>query len=94
MTSLTITSLAQFLALPNIEGSPAWEWIEGYAVQKPMPTLFHSRLQRNLVNFINQRPERFEAIQELRCVVPLYSPVPVYYAQLLLTANVLSSFSL
>lgn len=41
-----------------------------------MPTLFHSRLQRNLVNYINDRSEDFEAIQELRCIVPPYSPVP------------------
>jgi Uma2 family endonuclease len=40
-----------------------------------MPTLFHSRLQRNLVNYINRHTERYEAIQELRCLVPPYSPV-------------------
>ena len=38
--------------------------------------LFHSRLQRNLVNYINDRTKDFEAIQELRCIVPPYSPVP------------------
>lgn len=41
-----------------------------------MPTLFHSRLQRNLVNDINDRSDRFEAVQELRCLVPPDSPVP------------------
>ena len=40
-----------------------------------MPTLFHSRLQRNLVNYINANTESFEAIQEWRCIVPP-SPVP------------------
>lgn len=68
--------LTEFLAQPNIESSPAWELINGEALQKPMPTLFHSRLQRNLVNFINNNTEQFEAIQELRCIVPPYSPVP------------------
>ena len=69
-------SLLNFLTQPNIESSPAWELIAGRAVQKMMPTLFHSRLQRNLVNYINDRTDRFEAIQELRCLVPPYSLVP------------------
>ncbi len=74
--SLTKLPLTEFLAQPHIESSPAWELIEGQAIQKPMPTLFHSRLQRNLVNYINDRTDRFEAIQELRCIIPPYSPVP------------------
>ena len=41
-----------------------------------MPTLFHSRLQRNLVIYINCHTDDFEAVQELRCLVPPYSPVP------------------
>jgi len=74
--SIATLSLENFLTQPNIESSPAWELIAGRAVQKTMPTLFHSRLQRNLVNHINDRTDRFEAIQELRCLVPPYSPVP------------------
>lgn len=70
------TALDEFLARSNIESSPAWEWIDGRNIQKAMPTLFHSRLQRNLVNYLNQQTEEFEAIQELRCVIPPYSPVP------------------
>jgi Uma2 family endonuclease len=69
-------SLETFLCQPNIETSPAWEWIDGQARQKPMPTLFHSRLQRNLVNAINAHTQDYEAIQELRCIVPPLSPVP------------------
>ncbi|MBW4667076.1 MAG: Uma2 family endonuclease [Cyanomargarita calcarea GSE-NOS-MK-12-04C] len=76
MNLVTTTPLAEFLSQPNIEASPAWELINGQALQKPMPTLFHSRLQRNLVNYINRHTERFEAVQELRCIVPPYSPVP------------------
>ncbi|MGB8702871.1 MAG: Uma2 family endonuclease, partial [Thermosynechococcaceae cyanobacterium] len=72
----TTTLLAEFLTQPNIEASPAWELIDGRKIQKPMPTLFHSRLQRNLVNYINAHAEGFEAIQEFRCLVPPYSPVP------------------
>ncbi len=41
-----------------------------------MPTLFHSRLQRQIVNYINNNTEQFEAIQELQCIVPPYSSVP------------------
>ena len=76
MSSVVTTPLAEFLSQPNIESSPAWELINGRAIQKPMPTLFHSRLQRNLVNYINSHTDEFEAVQELRCVVPPYSPVP------------------
>ena len=76
MYSATESSLKAFLAQPNIEASPAWELINGRTIQKPMPTLFHSRLQRNLVNYINLHTEALEAIQELRCIIPPYSPVP------------------
>ena len=74
--SIAPLTLEKFLAQPNIESSPAWELIAGYAIQKAMPTLFHSRLQRNLVNYINAHTDRYEAIQKLRCLVPPYSPVP------------------
>ncbi|MEW6490983.1 MAG: Uma2 family endonuclease [Cyanobacteriota bacterium] len=76
MKSPATNPLAEFLSQPNIEASPAWEFIHGRAIQKPMLTLFHSRLQRNLVNYINRHTDRFEAVQELRCLVPPYSPVP------------------
>ena len=74
--SIAPLPLNDFLAQPDIESSPAWELIAGRAIQKAMPTLFHSRLQRNLVNYINSRTNQYEAIQELRCLVPPYSPVP------------------
>lgn len=76
MPAVTTLSLTDFLAQPEIDGSPAWELLNGQAIQKPMPTLFHSRLQRNLVNFINRSTDAYEAIQELRCLVPPFSPVP------------------
>jgi Uma2 family endonuclease len=76
MKSIATTPLAEFLSQSDIEASPAWELINGQALQKPMPTLFHSRLQRNLVNYINCHTDQFEAVQELRCIVPPYSPVP------------------
>lgn len=77
MQSPTVISpLERFLNQPNIEESPAWEFLDGQVQQKPMPTLFHSRLQRNLVNTINRQTKKYEAIQDLRCVVPPFSPVP------------------
>ena len=69
-------TLDQFLTTPGIETSPAWELLDSCAHQKPMPTLFHSRIQRDLVNYINANCDRYEAIQELRCLVPPNSPVP------------------
>ncbi|MFB2836984.1 Uma2 family endonuclease [Floridanema evergladense] len=76
MKSVFVSSIAEFLSQANIEASPAWELINGRAIQKPMPTLFHSRLQRNLVNYINLHSESLEAVQEWRCIVPPLSPVP------------------
>ncbi|NJK77525.1 MAG: Uma2 family endonuclease [Oscillatoriales cyanobacterium RU_3_3] len=74
--SAATLSLEDFLDRPNIESSPAWELIAGQAIQKTMPTLFHSRMQNNLVNYINDRTDRFEAVPELRCLIPPHSPVP------------------
>ena len=73
---VTVSLLESFLLQPDIEGSPAWEFINGQAVQKPMPALFHSRIQRNLMNAINDRTDQYEALQEFRCIVPPFSPVP------------------
>ncbi|MDB9525670.1 Uma2 family endonuclease [Oscillatoria sp. CS-180] len=64
------------MQLPDIEASPAWELLAEGAVQKPMPTVEHSRLQRNLTNLINAAHSSYEAIQELRCNVGNLSPVP------------------
>ncbi|MGK7945530.1 MAG: hypothetical protein AB4058_13770 [Microcystaceae cyanobacterium] len=41
---LLFSSLQTFLRQEDIETSPAWEFINGQALQKTMPTLFHSRL--------------------------------------------------
>jgi hypothetical protein len=47
----TLNHLETFLQQPNIENSPAWEFIQGKAQQKPMSTLFHSRLQQTSCKF-------------------------------------------
>jgi len=37
-------TLNDFLSLPAIEESPAWEYMDGGVMQKPMPGRKHSRL--------------------------------------------------
>lgn len=76
VTALAQITLEAFLASPNIEESPAWELIDLIAVQKPMPTLFHSRLQKRLLGMIDQSTRRYEALPELRCVLATGSVVP------------------
>lgn len=69
-------SLEQFLELPYIEDSPAWEFINGEAIQKPMPGGKHSRLQFRLAGAINAAGSRYEAFPELRCTFGGRSIVP------------------
>lgn len=70
---LTIT---QFLQLPYIEDSPAWEFIQGEAIQKPMPGGKHSRLQVRLGGAISAINSPYEALPELRCTFEGRSIVP------------------
>ena len=44
ISSKTTVTVEQFLVRAEIEESPAWELLEGEVLQKPMPSLFHSRL--------------------------------------------------
>ncbi|QYO68484.1 Uma2 family endonuclease [Leptolyngbya sp. 7M] len=69
-------NLDQFLKLPYIEDSPAWEFINGEAIQKPMPGGKHSRLQLRLATVINASGSRYEAFPELRCTFGGRSIVP------------------
>lgn len=69
-------TLEAFLRLPNIEESPAWEFIDGEMLQKPMPTTDHSILQKRLVATIDQAESQYEAFPELRCVLSQQSVVP------------------
>lgn len=69
-------TLEQFLQLPYIEDSPAWEFIQGEAIQKPMPGGKHSRLQSRLGAAINAIDSPYEALPELRCTVGGRSIVP------------------
>lgn len=69
-------SLNAFLSLPLIEESPAWEFIDGEPIQKPMPGGKHSRLQGRLTAAINATTELYEALPELRCTFAGRSIVP------------------
>jgi Uma2 family endonuclease len=70
------TTLEEFLKLPYIEESPAWEYINGDAIQKPMGGGKHSLLQKRLVAAIDGLGSNYEAFPELRCTCGNRSVVP------------------
>jgi Uma2 family endonuclease len=70
------TTLKEFLKLPYIEESPAWEYINGDAIQKPMGGGKHSLLQKRLVAAIDGLGSNYEAFPELRCTCGNRSVVP------------------
>ncbi|MBE9031753.1 Uma2 family endonuclease [filamentous cyanobacterium LEGE 11480] len=74
--SRTTDSLAEFLRSPNLEESPAWELFVGVVSQKPLPTLYHSILQKRLVSAIDGAGSDYEAFPELHCVLAENSIVP------------------
>ena len=41
-------SLESFLKQSYVDESPAWEYVDGEIPQKPMPQIYHSRLQLKL----------------------------------------------
>ncbi|AUT02592.1 hypothetical protein CLI64_20585 [Nostoc sp. CENA543] len=71
MTAIVTTNstLVEFLQLPYIDESPAWEYINGQAIQKTMPGGKHSLLQKRLVGVIDTAGSNYEAFPELRCTV-------------------------
>ncbi|MEN9232396.1 MAG: Uma2 family endonuclease [Thermostichus sp. DG02_5_bins_236] len=74
--SKTLT-LAEFLQLP--ETKPAYEYIDGQVIQKPMPQGKHSVIQGELVTAINAvvKVNRIaRAFPELRCTFADQSVVP------------------
>ena len=60
-------TLDEFLQLAWIEDPPAWEYINGKEVQKPMGGGKHSTLQKRLVTAIDRASDQYEAFPELRC---------------------------
>ena len=75
-TALPLVTLEEFSQLPNLEESPAWELLDNQIVQKPTPTIHHSRLQKRLVAAIDQANSPYEAFPELRCILTANSVVP------------------
>ena len=78
MTTTTAPSitLEEFLQLPFINESPAWEFINGERSQKSMGGGKHSTIQKRLVGLIDQTDSVYEAFPELRCTVAGRSIVP------------------
>lgn len=73
------TTLEAFLALPDIEDAPAWEFIDGRMVRKVSPRRKHSALQQEMVFCVNafSRPRGLGlAFVELRCTFAGRSIVP------------------
>ncbi len=71
-----ILTVEEFLTLPQIEDSPAWEYVDGIALQKPMPKTRHSILQKRLLTEIDRHSESYTALPELRCTFAGRSIVP------------------
>lgn len=69
-------ALEDFLKLPYLEASPAWEYLDGVALQKPMPKTRHSILQKRLLNAIDNSSNDYTALPELRCTFGGRSIVP------------------
>ncbi len=69
-------ALDEFLLLPYLDDSPAWEYAEGVATQKPMPKFRHSILQKQLLIAIDTSSETYTALPELRCTFAGRSIVP------------------
>ncbi|MEH2005462.1 Uma2 family endonuclease [Nostoc sp.] len=70
------TTLEEFLKLPYIDESPAWEYINKETIQKPMEGGKHSLLQKRLVAMIDGLGTNYEAFPELRCTCGNHSVVP------------------
>ncbi len=69
-------TLEEFLKLPYVDESPAWEYLNKEAIQKPMGGGKHSLLQKRLVGAIDAADSNYEAFPELRCSFSDRSIVP------------------
>ncbi len=69
-------ALEDFLKLPYLEESPAWEYVDGIALQKPMPKTRHSILQKRLLDAVDDNSDDYTALPELRCTFGGRSVVP------------------
>ena len=69
-------TLEDFLKLPSLEESPAWEYIDGVAIRKPMPKLRHSLLKKHLLFTLDRASNNDLVLPELRCTFGDRSIVP------------------
>jgi Uma2 family endonuclease len=69
-------ALEDFLKLACLEESPAWEYVNGIAMQKPMPKTRHSLLQKRLIQVADTCSADYTALPELRCTFGGRSVVP------------------
>jgi Uma2 family endonuclease len=69
-------TLEDFLKLPYLDDSPAWEYLDGVAIQKPMPKTRHSILQKRLLAEVDSHTVDYTALPELRCTFGGRSIVP------------------
>jgi len=69
-------ALDEFLRLPYLDDSPAWEYADGVAIQKPMPKFRHSILQKCLLIAIDRSSDHYTALPELRSTFAGRSIVP------------------
>jgi Uma2 family endonuclease len=67
VTPVQRLTLESFLQLPQVEESPAWEFVDGTMQQKPMPKTRHSLLQKRLLNAVDDHTDGYTALPELRC---------------------------
>uniref|UniRef100_B8HP66 Putative restriction endonuclease domain-containing protein n=1 Tax=Cyanothece sp. (strain PCC 7425 / ATCC 29141) TaxID=395961 RepID=B8HP66_CYAP4 len=75
--SLTqVLSLEDFLKLPNLEDSPAWEYVDGIVIQKPISKTRNSILQKRLLTEVDSQTGDYTALPELRCTFGGQSIVP------------------
>lgn len=71
-----VLSLEDFLKWHHLEDSPAWEYINGAAFQKPMPKTRQSMLQKRLLGAVDSHTDDYTALPELRCTFGGRSIVP------------------
>lgn len=76
LAQLQNLTLEEFLNLSWIDDSPAWEYINGRGLQKPMGGGQPSTLQKRLVAAIDQASDQYEAFPALRCTIGGRSVVP------------------
>jgi Uma2 family endonuclease len=76
VTPIQRLTLESFLQLPQVEESPAWEFVDGAMQQKPMLKTRHSMLQKRLLNAVDDHTDDYTALPELRCTFGGRSVVP------------------